>query len=568
MNKENVEAIYPVPAAHQPMLFHAIRGGDDRGFLHYGCVIDGAFDPDAFRAAFEHVVTRHAALRTSFHYEGLDQPLAVVLKRAPLPVDVLDWRDRPADEHRSALDAFLAEDKARGFDLTKAPLMRLTLIRLSDTAWQEVWSLHHLLVDGWSAFLVLGELFAAYDRLAHGEAVDDAPARPYRDFAQWLGRRDAARAEAWWAEALAGITEPTPIDAIAGPARATDAIRPERLDVTPATTEALEALAKREQLTLNTICATAWAHVLASYAAHDDVVFGTTVSGRPADLPGVERMVGAFTNTVPVRIALDRGESLASGLRRVRDEQLAMREHEWLPIAEIQAASEIPARHTPFETLYLYQNYPWDGSLADLVRDCDVRDFRWDNTTDVPLTAVALRDATLELWIHHDANRITADAARAILADWSATLDAIAADARTFADLPAATRGPAAERPADTAAPPADASPAPAPGDAFVEPRTDAERLVAELWRETLGVDDVSIHDNFFDLGGSSVLLMKAVTQLEKEHGFKLNPWEMVFQSLEQVATVCDERMKAVAASGGPPKRGLAGRLFGRKRKS
>lgn len=568
MNKENVEAIYPVPAAHQPMLFHAIRGGADRGFLHYGCVIDGAFDPDAFRGAFEHVVARHAALRTSFHWEGLDQPLAVVLKQASLPVDVLDWRDRPVAEHAGALDAFLADDKARGFDLTKAPLMRLTLIRLSETAWQEIWSLHHLLVDGWSAFLVLGELFAAYDRLAHGEALEDAPARPYRDYVQWLGRRDPTAAEAWWRDALAGVTEPTPIDAIAGPARPTDDVRPERLDVAAATTDALEALAKREQLTLSTICATAWAHVLASYAGRDDVVFGTTVSGRPADLPGVERMVGAFTNTVPVRIALDRAEALASGLRRVRDDQLAMREHEWLPIAEIQAASEIPARHAPFDTLYLYQNYPWDGSLSDLVRDCDVRDFRWDNTTDVPLTVVALRDATLELWVHHDANRITDDAARAILADWAATLDAIASGASTLAALPTATRGPAAGKPAAGATAEPSEPAAPAPGDAFVEPRTDAERLVAELWRDTLGVDDVSIHDNFFDLGGSSVLLMKAVTQLEKVHGFKLNPWEMVFQSLEQVATVCDERMKAVAASGGPPKRGLAGRLFGRKRKS
>ena len=95
----------------------------------------------------------------------------------------------------------------------------------------------------------------------------------------------------------------------------------------------------------------------------------------------------------------------------------------------------------------------------------------------------------------------------------------------------------------------------------------DEERMVAELWRDTLGVDEISIHDNFFDLGGSSILLMKAVTRLEKEHGFKLNPWEMVFQSLEQVATVCEERMKAAAESG-PAKRGIAGRLFGRRRKS
>ena len=140
---------------------------------------------------------------------------------------------------------------------------------------------------------------------------------PYRDYLAWIAAQDRAAALAAWREALAGLDEATrlaPHDsrACAGRAGADPA------EVSEASTAALTREARRQGVTLNTIIQAAWAILLGRLTGRDDVVFGVTVAGRPPEIAGIERMVGLFINTVPLRVKLPPGQPLHALLRRCR----------------------------------------------------------------------------------------------------------------------------------------------------------------------------------------------------------------------------------------------------------
>src|SRR6185369_12866363 len=182
--------------------------------------------------------------------------------------------------------ALLAADQQRGFQLTKAPLMRLTLVRLSQQRHQLIWNHHHLLLDGWCLPLLLKDVFALYEGLRQGVAVQLPPSRPYKDYIAWLQEQDLGQAESNWREKLKGFTAPTELGleragAASGVEEQGAEYAEQRVKLSEAATSGLQQLARREELTLNTIVQGAWGLLLSRYSGAEDVVFGAVVSGRP-----------------------------------------------------------------------------------------------------------------------------------------------------------------------------------------------------------------------------------------------------------------------------------------------
>ncbi|MGW1607574.1 condensation domain-containing protein, partial [Streptomyces eurythermus] len=202
-----VADVYPLTPTQAGMLFHGLSQ-DDRGVYlqQLTFVLDGVPDPGALAAAWQHVTDRTGTLRSRVVWQDVPEPLLVEARHADLPVTHLDWRDLTEDERRARLDDVLARDRAEGIDLGRAPLQRLLLARLSGTAVRVVWTFHHLLLDGWSLFQVLSDVFARHA----GAAPDTLPHRPpHRDYVAWLRRRDPAPAERHWRRRLSGLTEAT-----------------------------------------------------------------------------------------------------------------------------------------------------------------------------------------------------------------------------------------------------------------------------------------------------------------------------------------------------------------------
>ncbi|HEX6291276.1 MAG TPA: amino acid adenylation domain-containing protein, partial [Herpetosiphonaceae bacterium] len=359
--KKDIESFYPLSPMQQGMLFHTLYDDGSGMYVEQLIIpVQSTLNVAAFQRAWEQVAQRHSIFRSTFVWEGIKTPVQVVHRRVDLPWELADWRDLSADEQQARLKAFLDADRQRGFDLAHAPLMRLALFRVADDTYQFVWSQHHMLMDGWSLPLVLNEVFVLYEAALQGREAPLPRPRPYRDYITWLQQQDLAQAERFWRQFLAGFTSPTPlgVDRALGPdAGPGDYREVERLlPIERATT--LQALARQHGLTMNTVMQGAWAILLSHYSGEPDVVFGATVSGRPAELPGVESMIGLFINTLPVRIQIRPEMTLLDWLKQVQAQQAELRQYEYSPLVQIQGWSDVPRGQPLFESLLVFENYP------------------------------------------------------------------------------------------------------------------------------------------------------------------------------------------------------------------
>ncbi|HEY4087319.1 MAG TPA: amino acid adenylation domain-containing protein, partial [Bryobacteraceae bacterium] len=293
--------------------------------------------------------------------------------------------------------------------------------------YQFIWSHHHLILDGWSASLVVREVFTTYEALLAGRDPHLPLPRPFRDYIGWLAKRDRAIDETFWRKNLAGISQATPIGSAhaggLGEPAADYAEREARLSA--GATAALQEIARQHRLTLNCLVQGAWALLLSRISGDRDVVFGSTVSGRPPELSGVEAMVGVFINALPVRARVPSSGALIPWLQEFMAQQVEREQHAWSSLVDIQAWSGVRPGEPLFESLVIFENYPLRESEDGRIGIADVRLFRRAN---FPLTLVVSPEAGLHLAISFDTSRFHSAAIERILDQLRFLLEQIAAN--------------------------------------------------------------------------------------------------------------------------------------------
>ncbi|HEY2739082.1 MAG TPA: condensation domain-containing protein, partial [Thermoanaerobaculia bacterium] len=335
-------------------------------------------------------VDRHAILRTSFAWEGFERPLQLVWRRVSVPLAYQDWRGIEALEQERRWQALLAAEQDAGMRVTEPPLMRLTLVRMEEAVYRLAWSFHHIISDGWSFPLLTAELFELFAAASLRRPARLELSRPYRDYIAWLERQDRVAAEAFWRTELAGFSAPTLLDGDRpGHGRLYgEPYGESQLRLPTAASSELSALARSQQLTLNTLFQGAWALLLGHYSGERNVVFGAVTSGRPAELPGVESMIGVFINSLPVRVEIEPRAELLPWLRRLQARQAAVRQFEHSPLARVQGWSDVPRGEALFTTLLAFENYPVESSLYEHGAPVEVGDVQFHERTHYPLTLV------------------------------------------------------------------------------------------------------------------------------------------------------------------------------------
>jgi len=367
MQLENTEDFYPLSPLQEGMLFHALYSPEGGEYiLQMLCTMRGDFKVTAFKQALHRVVQRHAALRTFFIWEGLKEPVQVVQKHLDLTWDHLDWRGLSPEVNYEQLTDYLVREQTRGFDLSRAPLMRLALIRVTGDEYQFVWTFHHILLDGWSATLVSRDIISFYRALSRGDDLRLPNPHPYRDYIAWLQQQDLASAEKYWREALKGFTTATPLipNNVPAPSPNLQAYYARAISLSTDETVRLRDAARKHRLTLNTLVQGAWALVLSRYSGQHDVVFGATVSGRPPELEGVEEMVGIFINTLPVRVRVAPEMPVADWLWQLQKEQFESRQYEYSPLTRVQGWSEVKRGSPLFQSIVVFENFPGTTSSS------------------------------------------------------------------------------------------------------------------------------------------------------------------------------------------------------------
>jgi hypothetical protein len=412
MKVQDLEDLYRLSPVQEGMVFHALFApASDVYYRRHSCTLKGELDRKAFEEAWRRLISRHPILRTSFHWEGLDHPLQLVHREAQLQIEYEDWRQLPPDKQRQRLQAYEAAQQAAPFNLSVAPLMRLTLIQLSDDAHRFIWSYHHLLMDGWSKFGLLKELFAYYSAFRRNQDLDLPRPRVYREYIAWLQGQKMDEAEEYWRHLLHGFSAPTPLAYDMPVAkRSDDEIERQKqyLRLSGDLAAELQALAQRNQVTMSSLLQGAWALLLSHMSGKDDVVFGVTVSGRPTELAGMATMVGVFINTLPLRVRISREHSMIDWLKDLQSQRMRMGRFEFSPLVSVRKWSDVPKDQPLFESIFVFGNYPIDVGAELQSSGLRVEDVHFYEKSNYPLGLSASPGPNFSPQIHYDQERFTA----------------------------------------------------------------------------------------------------------------------------------------------------------------
>ncbi|MEV4643213.1 amino acid adenylation domain-containing protein, partial [Actinoplanes sp. NPDC049548] len=412
MKQPRVEDIWPLSPLQEGFLFHSTydERADDIYVEQLVLHLDGPLDTELLRASWEALLARHASLRAGFRQlSGGGKPAQVIARRVRLPWREEDLSHLPAEDADTEADRLAAADRARRFDLTAPPLLRVLLVKVGRDRRRMVVTLHHILLDGWSLQVLKRELAETY--AAGGSTAGLPHVTPYREYLGWLARQDRTAAREAWTRALAGVDEPTLIAPLDHGAARPDmgVVEGEASD---AVASGLRDLARDLGLTLNTVVQAAWAVVVGQLTGRGDVVFGASVAGRPADLPGMETMLGLFINTVPVRVRLDPAQTVTELLVRLQADQAELLEHQHLGLSELQ---RLAGPGATFDTLLAFENFPGDPTAEHRFGNALLTEGEGHESLSYPLGLVATPIDGLRLRLSYRPGLFDDASARGIL---------------------------------------------------------------------------------------------------------------------------------------------------------
>ncbi|MBF0214940.1 MAG: HAD-IIIC family phosphatase, partial [Magnetococcales bacterium] len=400
MKKDDIKQILPMTPMQEGMLFHALHDTHSNPYFEQ-CQfrLRGHMEPDRFEAAWNEVMRRHDALRTRFVFKNIQNPRQVILKEQKILFLDNDLSHLTPKRQQEIIENYKQEDRERGFDLSREVLMRMAVFRLDADTFEVIHSFHHIVLDGWSVGIIHEESFQIYAALQTNTPHRLPPPVPIARYLQWLDRQDKNASERYWSRLLTGYRRPVPLPGCRPTAPDAPFLPEERhYPFSAELTAAIKQLAARHRVTLNAVIQSVWGLLLGAYRRADDVVFAATVSGRPPEIPDVERMVGLFINAIPIRVRLEPGLPFHRLLRRVQQEATASQEHHHHSLAEIQANT--PLGPALLDHILVFENYASaelnrfaipDGQGGTLV----VEQYQQQDHSNYPLTVQVIPGKTL-----------------------------------------------------------------------------------------------------------------------------------------------------------------------------
>ena len=528
-----IEDIYPLSPSQQGMLLDSLSTTARARYIEiFFNDLVGAVDLAAFHQAWQAVVARHPVLRTGFLWTARDEPLQFVLKTVTLPLAMHDWQGLSPAEQTQAQERYLATELAQGLPLAAPPLVRLAIFQLAPTRYRFIWLVHHILLDGWCTPILLGEVMAYYRAQQTGERLTLPPVRPYRDYIHWLRQRDQQAAQHFWQSYLQGFTAPTPLGKpvllaaesglVPTPTAATERYGKVQHALSTQLTAQLQQLVQQQQVTLNTLIRGSWALLLSRYSGHTDVLFGATVAGRPAQLTGVEAMIGLFINTLPIRLQVRPTEPLWRWLQQCQAQSAEQEHFAWCSAGQIQTWSEVAHAVPLFQSLLVFQNYP-TGAAVEAAAGPALELIPVDYTgahTPYPLTMLVALAPALTFTLIFDRHYLQETDISHIITHWSTLLQRVTAEPQPVGAQLLAQIEPTQilrvyqhQQQQRTAATPQ-------------RPRNLTEQKVLQVWAATLGGSNqagtIGLDDNFFDIGGHSLLAVQLLAKLRQSFGQQL----------------------------------------------
>jgi tyrocidine synthetase-3 len=363
LNKKNIEDIFALTPIQQGMLFHYLKDpNSDPYFEQLSLEIWGEIDRDIFAKAWNFVIESNEMLRTIFRWKNVEHPIQIVLKQYKLQPLFFDLFGKQEDERKKLLSQIKLKDRKTKFNLQEVPF-RVMLCRREKDKYEMIISNHHILYDGWSNGIILKEFFDAYNDSASGKRLVKPVKTKFKEFVKWIHSRVIDRQKKFWQDYLQGFDTQTVLPIKGIKEKGSSEAENYQMMLPKVVKNRVSDFVKNRQMTLAALFYCAWGILLQKYCNSDDVIFGTTVSGRTTRVKGIENVVGLFINTIPLRLKTEPGEKIGDLLDRI-NHFLEIREtYENTSLLDIKKYSELGNNQELFDSIIVLGNYPLDPDL-------------------------------------------------------------------------------------------------------------------------------------------------------------------------------------------------------------
>ncbi|GAA4316755.1 hypothetical protein GCM10023149_13960 [Mucilaginibacter gynuensis] len=432
VKSKDISAIYRLSGLQEGMLFHSLYDNGSGNYIEqFTCdLVD--LDVDVLTASWAAIIKQHSILRSGFFYDEFSIPVQCVYNEVTLPVEVLDYRELDAAAAQEAFDNYVAADRKKGFDFKKPPLMRLAIFRLEEGRYRMLWSSHHILFDGWSLPVLMGEFLNTYEMIINDQRMEVQPEDKYEDYIRFLERRDKEAEEQYWRTYLQNITQGTNLPFISAVKRVNDTAGgfSSLIEVLDAAHSAqIHDFAKRHRLTVNTLMQGVWAFLLHQYTNDPAIVYGVVVSGRPDSLPHVEQRVGMYINTLPFRSELNNSAVVVSYLQQLQAEQITARDHQYTSLQQIKQWTGIKV--DLFDSILVFENYPVSKLVASRAWSLQVSNIHVHEQTNYPLSILIADADDITITFNYNTNLFDTAYTENVLAQFVHVLHQITGNAVT-----------------------------------------------------------------------------------------------------------------------------------------
>jgi len=511
--KSRVDTLYPLTQNQEALLFHALSVPQDTGFIQVKCTINGELDEQRFKKAWSDGFSRHEMLRASVHWQDIEKPVIIIHKHVDLVWYFQNLSSLSKEDQSARIANFKKTDRNLKFDLAKPPTSRVALFRLKADNHFLLWSCHHLLLDGWSSSVILRDVLSYYHSI--GSSNLSIPLSSYSTYLKELRSDDQEMARSYWQKRLKGIKRNVLSNNNGFAANGNEVFEEQILLLSPSSTSEISAFIREHRLTINTLVTGIWALLSAKLNGVFDVTFGSTTSGRSVNIPGIENMAGMFMNVIPIRVMVDEHLPFDQWINDIQNHQIAQQPFENVSLTQIIDWIKLDKNGPIFDSLLIVGNYPLDLSGDEI----SILDFESDLTTTYPLTVVIRPGDQLRLQLKYNVAVVSKELSKGLITELKKLLENLrnfdsVASVMDSIDLKSNLK-PVQSSVFDQ-------------GTIEQSEEMDSgnvvENRILQMWKSAMNLSVIDCEDDFFRLGGKSLVAAQIISTVNKEFDMKLTP--------------------------------------------
>ncbi len=524
INTSSIQAIYPLSYMQQGLLLHHLSEGNDQGFLNTECNLSGNFDLDIFKASCAIIVKRHEILRSTIHWKNLEKQVHVIHKTKDIDISYFNWGNLSEVKQKEEWDALKNKYLSEGAQLESGALLKICLVKIKDKEHQLLWPMHHILLDGWSGSLVINDLFKVYNNLSKGISYQLDPLPNYKSYLNWVKSLPETKAKTFWNTYFKGFSKSLLFEDQIPKAQLNSNVatfKTTNFSLSRQATKQLKTYCKTHKITVNTFIQSTWSLVLSRYFNTDDVVHGTTVSGRTADFLGLDLMAGMFMNVQPVRGHINISQELSNWFQTMQKLQFEARNYEHISLDKLYTFFDWSENLTLFDSLVVFENYPQLEEVDE--NTIKVSNIKSGLTSTYPITLAIVPSDTIDFFLTHNLQSLNKNAAQWIIDTLNQLISLIINGKVTiYADIKENIESYLQHSlVTDQTKNEFDSS-------KYQAPKNKTELELLQIWEHLLGIKNISTTDNFFEIGGKSLVAVKMFTLINKKLKTKLSATQLL----------------------------------------